>query len=71
MTKYSNQWTDGSKTVRSDTRPSEYHYPVYAQSRVNGANYTPYEAKHGSAEWVKAANKAMASHARGNFETQN
>lgn len=70
MTKYSNLWTDGNKTVKSETRPSEYHYPVYVQSRVNGSNYTPYEAKDGSAQWVKAANHSMASAARGNFETR-
>lgn len=70
MTKYSNQWADGNETVKSETRPSEYHYPVYAPSRVTGSSYTPYDAKDGSAEWVKAANKAMASVARGNFETR-
>jgi hypothetical protein len=70
MSKYSNLWSDGDKAVKSEIRPSEYHYPVYAQSRVRGSSYQPYAANDGSTEWVKAVNRAMASHARGNFEAR-
>lgn len=70
MTRYSNLWTDGTQTVKSETRPGEYFYPVVAMSRVRGSSYTPYEAKHGSTSWVKAANETLASHAQSNFETR-
>ncbi len=68
MSKYINKWSDGQMIVVSETHPGEYFYPLVAMSRVQGENYQPYTPKDGGEAWVKAANKALASHARANFE---
>lgn len=68
MTKYSNRWTDGNEIVKAATCPGEYYYPIYAQWRVHGSTYRPYEYVAGSLDWVKAVNRAMASAARANWE---
>jgi hypothetical protein len=67
MNKYANKWLnhDTNEIIVSETRPDgEYIYPLYAKTRVNERKqtYIPYD---GNSEWVKAANRAMASAARG------
>lgn len=42
--------------------------PVYAEGRITGDRYQPYN---GSSEWVQAANEAMASKANSNFRRGN
>lgn len=65
MNKWMNEET--GMIVKSETRPDgEYVYPVVSLRRVKGSSYTPYTA--GSVEWRKAANAALANHARANFE---
>jgi len=63
-----NKWTDGKNIVVSSTCPGEYWYPVVNRKRVSGSNYTPYTK--GSAAWVAAANRTLASAARTNFESR-
>ena len=66
--KFHNQWhNDKGKTISSESRPGEYWYPVINPRRVSGSKYQPYQ---GNSEWVRAANKLLASHARSNFETR-
>jgi hypothetical protein len=71
MSKYENVWereSDGYR-IKSEKRPMlGLWWPVYAQYRVHGANYQPYD---GISEWAKAANVAMASRSRSNFERKN
>jgi hypothetical protein len=61
-----NKWTDGKQIVTAKECPGEYWYPVVSDRRVRGASYTPYVK--GSEAWLKAANRALASRARSNFE---
>lgn len=63
-----NKWTDGNQIVTAQECPGEYWYPVISSRRVRGSNYTPYQK--GSEAWKQAANRALASHARSNFETR-
>jgi hypothetical protein len=64
-----NKWETDNGIVKSETRPEgEYVYPIIAMSRVSGSNYRPYVS--GSKAWREAANKALANHARSNFETR-
>lgn len=61
-----NIWTqDGTNFRKSDVCPSEGWYPAINHKRVHGANYEPYA---GNTEWVKRANKDLASAAQSNFE---
>lgn len=69
MSKYANKWQNGNgQIVTSETRPDEYSYPIVAMSRVSGSSFAPYTV--GSEAWRKAANEALASYARSNFETK-
>lgn len=70
MTRYSNLWTNGKEVVKSETIPSEDHYAVYAASRVRGEGFVPYEAKDGSASWVRSANRQMENRARNAFQNR-
>ena len=63
-----NIWIDAEtgKKIKSATRPAEGEwFAAYAQSRVRGDHYTPYQGK---SEWVRAANAGMKSAAAYNFQ---
>jgi len=69
MNRYSNMWTDGITSIKSDIRPGADFSPMYAKSRIVRARsgykgYMPYEPKDGSPEWVSAANRLMANACR-------
>ena len=50
--------------VKNEKRPSPYHGPLFARSRIHGHTYQPYE---GNTPWCKAANAAMKLIAQSNF----
>lgn len=72
-TRYNNRWVNlETEEIRvSETRPGDGFEAMYATTRVNGSEYTPYEAKDGSPEWVRQANRNMADAARSNYERKN
>lgn len=72
---WASEWdTDGisywpKDAVESETDPTTdtvSYYPVINEKRVRGSRYTPYTA--GSKEWRDAANRALASRGRSNFQ---
>lgn len=62
-----NKWQTEKGIVKSPDRPKgDCVYPVVSYSRVSGHKYYPYVA--GSKQWREAANHALESEARANFE---
>ena len=56
---------DGEDPSYFDGHELVAYYPWWAQHRVRGYTYTPYQ---GSTDWVKKANQAMGETAQYNFK---
>ena len=66
--KFANHWTDGNDNVIiSESKPGEYWWPVVSERRVGKATYNPYQ---GNTEWVRTANRLLASHAQSNWQVR-
>lgn len=72
INRWSDNWTeDGPQdVVKSEKRPSGFHFPVVAYSRLDGkGSYRPYSPSDGgSQDWTQAANRTLEKQARQDFD---